>query len=110
MTREGGPEDVTIREQLRGFGVVGLLAIVVIVLTGTVYVGNMVAVPVGAALVFVWAKLSDTPWRAIGFVRPRSWIVTVVAGVAFGVALKLVMKALVMPLLGAPPVNQAFQF
>lgn len=98
------------REQLRGFGVAGILAIVVIVLTGTVYIGDMIAVPVGAALVLVWAKLSDTPWRDLGFVRPRSWILSVAAGVALGVALKFLMKAIVMPLLGAPPVNGAFQF
>ena len=98
------------REQLRGFGVAGILAIVIIVLTGTVYVGNMVAVPVGAVLVLVWATLSETPWREIGYVRPRNWIVSVAAGVALGVALKLAMKAIVMPLLGAPDVNQAFQF
>jgi hypothetical protein len=97
-------------EQLRGFGVAGVLAIAVIMLTGTVYVGNMVAVPVGAGLVLLWAKLSHTPWREIGFVPPRSWIVSVVAGVALGVALKFLMKAIVMPLLGAPAVNQAFQF
>jgi membrane protease YdiL (CAAX protease family) len=97
-------------EQLRGFGVAGILAIAVIMLTGTVYVGNMVAVPVGAALVLVWAKLSHTPCVEIGFVRPRSWIVVMVAGVALGVVLKLLMKAIVMPLLGAPPINQAFQF
>jgi membrane protease YdiL (CAAX protease family) len=98
------------REQLRGFGVAGILAIVVIVLTGTIYVGDMVAVPVGPLLVLVWATLSETPWREIGYVRPRNWIVSVAAGVALGVALKLAMKAIVMPLLGAPDVNQAFQF
>ena len=97
-------------EELRGFGVTGILAIAVIMLTGTVYVGNMVAVPVGAALVLVWAKLSHTPWRELGFVRPRSWIAGLIAGVALGVALKLLMKAIVMPVLGAPPVNHAFQF
>jgi membrane protease YdiL (CAAX protease family) len=98
------------RDQLRGFGVAGILAIVVIVLTGTLYVGNMVAVPVGAVLVLVWARLSETPWREIGYVRPRNWILSVAAGVALGVVLKLAMKAIVMPLLGAPDVNQAFQF
>lgn len=98
------------REQLRGFGVAGILAILVIVLSGTVFVGDMIALPVGAALVLVWAKLSHTPWREIGFVRPRSWIGSLAVGILLGVALKFVMKAIVMPLLGAPPVNQAFQF
>jgi membrane protease YdiL (CAAX protease family) len=70
----------------------------------------MVAVPVGATLVLVWAKLSHTPWRELGFVRPRSWIAGLIVGVALGVALKFLMKAIVMPVLGAPAVNQAFQF
>ena len=98
------------REQLRGFGLPGILAIVVILLTGTVLVGNMIAVPVGAALVLVWAKLSETPWREIGFVRPRTWLGSLALGIVLGVGLKFLMKAIVMPLLGAPPVNQAFQF
>lgn len=96
--------------ELRGFGVAGILAIVIIVLSGTVLVGDMIAVPVGAALVLVWAKLSQTPWRELGFVRPRRWLGSLAVGILLGVALKLVMKAIVMPLLGAPPVNQAFQF
>jgi membrane protease YdiL (CAAX protease family) len=96
--------------QLRGFGVAGILAIVVIVLSGTRFVGDMIALPVGGALVLVWAKLSHTPWREIGFVRPRSWIGSLAVGILLGVALKFVMKAIVMPMLGAPPVNQAFQF
>jgi membrane protease YdiL (CAAX protease family) len=98
------------REQLRGFGLPGILAIVVILLTGTVLVGNMIAVPVGAALVLVWAKLSETPLREIGFVRPRTWLGSLALGIVLGVGLKFLMKAIVMPLLGAPPVNQAFQF
>ena len=98
------------REHLRGFGVAGILAIVVIVLSGTVIVGDMISLPVGAALVLVWAKLSHTPWREIGFVRPRSWLGSLAVGILLGVALKFVMKAIVMPLFGAPPVNQAFQF
>ena len=97
------------REQLRGFGPPGILAIAAIVLNGTLLVG-MVAVPVGAALALLWVRLSHTPWREIGYVRPASWIASVAAGVVLGVALKLLMKAIVMPLLGAEPVNQAFHF
>jgi membrane protease YdiL (CAAX protease family) len=55
-------------------------------------------------------KISDTPWREIGYVRPRSWGKTIVTGIVFGVALKFVMKAMVMPLFGAPPINQAYHF
>ena len=61
-------------------------------------------------MVLIWAKISDTPWREIGYVRPRSWSKTLVSGIVFGVALKFVMKAIVMPLLGAPPINQAYHF
>jgi hypothetical protein len=63
-----------------------------------------------AVFVLVWVQLSRTPWRELGFVRPKSWFVTVAAGVALGVALKLVMKAVVMPLLGADPVNHVYHY
>ena len=58
----------------------------------------------------VWARLSRTPWREIGYVRPKSWIGTVAVGIVFGVAFKLLMKAIVMPLLGADPINQAYHY
>jgi membrane protease YdiL (CAAX protease family) len=63
----------------------------------------------GAVLVLLWMQLSHTPWRALGFIRPKSWLGTVAAGVVLGVALKLVMKAVVMPLLGADPINHAYR-
>ena len=90
------------RRDLRGFGPLGLLAIVVILL------GNSLVVPLGGILVLVWAQVSRTPWRDLGFVRP-SWT-TIAVGVVFGCLLKLTMKSVVMPLLGADPVNQAFRF
>ena len=90
--------------RLRGFGPLGILAILIIL------GGNLVVEPLGAILVLIWAKISSTPWRDIGYVRPRSWTKTIVIGIAFGVTLKFAMKALVMPLLGAPPINQSFQF
>ena len=43
-------------------------------------------VPIGALLVLVWVRLSRTPWREIGYVRPKSWTGTVPAGLAFGIA------------------------
>ena len=46
----------------------------------------------------------------LGFVRPRSWTVTIAGGVLFGVLSKLAMKSLVMPLFGAPPRNEHFQY
>lgn len=66
-------------------------------------------VPLSAILV-VWARLSRTPWREIGYVRPKSWIRTLAVGIAFGVAFKFLMKAIVMPQLGADPINQAYHF
>jgi CAAX protease family protein len=90
--------------RLRGFGPPGILAILIIA------AGNFLIAPLGAILVLIWTKISNTAWREIGYVRPRSWIKTIVIGILFGVAFKLVMKAAVMPLVGAPPINQAYQF
>lgn len=90
--------------RLRGFGPVGLLAILIIL------AGNMVVVPLSAVLVLAWAYESRTPWREIGYVRPGSWIGSLAIGLVFGISFKLLMKIIVMPLLGAPPINQAYQF
>ena len=90
--------------RLRGFGPIGLLAILIIL------GGNFVIPPLSAILVLTWAKISRTPWREIGYVRPRSWPRTIAIGIVFGVAFKFLMKSIVMPLLGAPPVNQAYHF
>ena len=43
----------------------------------------------------VWAWRSHTPWREIGYVRPRSWIGSLAVGIVFGCAFKLLMKAIV---------------
>lgn len=99
------PPDDPLAEQLRGFGPLGILAIVVILLAG-----NYPLVPLSAVLVLVWVWRSRTPWRDIGYVKPRSWIRTFAIGIVFGVGLKFLMKAIVMPLLGAPAVNQAFHY
>jgi membrane protease YdiL (CAAX protease family) len=82
---------------------VGILAIVVVL------AGSVVGPHLSALLVLMWAHLSRTPWREIGYVRPPSWARDLAFGVVAGVALKLVMKAIVMPLLGAPERNPAFQ-
>jgi hypothetical protein len=50
------------RRRLRGFGPLGLLAIVVILL------GNSLFIPFSAILVLLWAHVSGTPWRNLGFV------------------------------------------
>jgi membrane protease YdiL (CAAX protease family) len=97
-------EENPIAPRLRGFGPVGILAILIIL------AGNFLFLPLSAILVLVWARLSGTPWRELGYVRPKSWVRAVAIGIVFGVALKLVMKAIVMPLLGAPPINEAYHF
>ena len=97
-------------ERLRGFGPVGILAILLILFSGNVLVGRIVAVPVGALLVLAWVWRSGTPWREIGYVRPRSWTLTLATGLALGIAFKFLMKAIVMPLLGADPINPSYHF
>lgn len=91
-------------ERLRGFGPPGLLAIAVIL------AGSVVGPPVSALLVLAWMQLSETPPATLGFSAPRSWTATIVVGVAFGISFKLIMKALVMPLLGAPPLNATYHY
>jgi membrane protease YdiL (CAAX protease family) len=102
--------DDRIATQLRGFGPLGLLAIALILLTGNIEVVPLVYIPVGALLVLAWVRLSGTPWREIGYVRPASWTRTIAAGILFGAAFKVAMKMIVMPLLGADPVNHAYHF
>lgn len=89
---------------LRGFGPIGILAILLIL------AGDFLIHPLSAVLVLIWAKVSRTPWREIGYVRPKSWVAAFVVGIIFGAVFKLIMKAVVMPLLGAPPVNPAYHF
>lgn len=95
--------DDPIAASLRGFGPLGLSAILLIVLTSVVQ-------PLSAILVLVWTWRSHTPWRDIGYVRPKSWLGTLAIGIVFGCTFKLLMKAIVMPLLGAPEINSAYQY
>jgi membrane protease YdiL (CAAX protease family) len=92
----------TFASGLRGLGPLSWLAFLVIL------AGTALSPGVGALLVVGWAALSGTPWRDLGFVRPRRWPLMLLAGVAVGIVFKLLMKSVVMPLLGAPPVNQAY--
>ena len=73
-------------------------------------VGNYPVAPLSGILVLVWVGWSRTAWREIGYVRPKSWMRDLAAGIALGIAFKFLMKAIVMPLLGAPPINQAFHY
>jgi len=98
------PADDRVAADLRGFGPLGLFAILVIL------AGNGIVAPLSAILVLLWTRRSHTPWREIGYVRPRSWARSLAVGVTFGIALKFLMKAVVMPLLGADPINQAYHY
>src|SRR6266581_2796401 len=96
--------DDRVAAQLRGFGPLGILAILVVL------AGNLLFLPLSAVLVLVWARLSRTPWRDIGYVRPKSWTRDLALGIVFGTAFKLLMKTIVMPVLGADPINRAYHY
>jgi membrane protease YdiL (CAAX protease family) len=98
------PSDDSFAAALRGFGPVGVLAILVIV-----FAGSLVAL-LGPILILVWVWRSHTPWREIGYTQPKSWIGSLIIGIVFGSAFKLLMKVIVMPLLGAEPINQAYHY
>lgn len=99
-----GPADDAVAARLRGFGPVGILAMLAIL------AGNLIMAPLSAVLALAWVHRSRTPWRDIGYVRPKSWIGDAVLGIVFGSVLKLLMKAVVMPLLGADPINQTYHY
>lgn len=99
-----GPTDDAIAARLRGFGPVGILAMLAIL------AGNLIMAPLSAVLAVAWVHRSRTPWRDVGYGRPGSWIGDAVVGIVFGSVLKLLMKAVVMPLLGADPINQTYHY
>jgi CAAX protease family protein len=104
-TRVAPPSGDPVAESLRGFGPLGILAILVILVAG-----SYPFLPLSAIMVLAWVWRSGTPWSEIGYVRPKSWTRTLAVGIALGIALKFLMKVIVMPLLGAPPINQAFHY
>lgn len=104
MSKTSDLNKLSVAAGLRGFGPLGIVAILVI------FAGNLIVVPLSAILVLLWARRSGTPLNALGFVRPTSWVRTVLVGIAFGIALKFLMKGVVMPLLVADPVNQTYHY
>lgn len=95
------PFSSRLRARLRGFSPIGIVAIVMVLIAGNL---------AGAVLVLIWASLSGTPWRNLGFVRsPHGAIDLVVAFVA-GVFFKILMKAVVMPLLGFGAANLTYAY
>jgi membrane protease YdiL (CAAX protease family) len=97
-------------DNLRGFGPIGIISILIILFTGNIVLPGMIVVPIGALLVLLWVLLSDIPWSNIGYAKPKNWIMTVAIGLALGIFFKLLMKAIVMPLFGAEPINQSYHF
>jgi membrane protease YdiL (CAAX protease family) len=97
-------EEVNTASQLRGFGPLGIVSIILIL------AGSLAGPSAAAVLVLIWADLSGTSVRDLGFSRPRKLALTLVASATFGIALKLALKAVLMPLLGAPPLNVTYHF
>ena len=91
--------------RLRGFGPIGVLAIAAILL-----LGNWGPVPAGGLLVLLWAHLTETPLRALGFAVPRNWPRTLLLAAVAGIVLKLALKAIAMPLVAADPVNRPYHY
>ncbi len=87
------------RDSLRGLGLAGTVAFLVVL------AGALVLMPIAAALILLWAWLSKTPWRDIGLARPQSWVGGAVVGIAIGIGLKFLLKALILPYIGAQAVN-----
>jgi len=90
--------------ELKGFHTPGWLSLALIAL------GVAVTPPLGALLILVWAWLSKTPWRDLGLAWPRHRVLSLASGLLAGVALKFAMKAIVMPLFGAPAINIGFEY
>ncbi len=104
---DGGPAATPRKdtaERLRGFGPLGLLAILLIL------AGGVLGPLVSSILILLWAWVSHTPWQDLGFAKPRRWVLTVVGGIVFGMVFKLIMKVVVMPLLGAPAINERYHY
>ena len=91
-------------QRLRQFGPLGVVVMLAI------FASSVLGFIVTAILVFAWARHSNTPLLALGFKTPAHPAATFIAGVALGVTLKLGLKSIAMPLLGAPATNQTYHF
>ena len=98
------PNDDAFARKLRGFGPIGIVAALIVLGLGPLFE------PWGALVCLLWVWRSRTPWREIGYVKPKSWIGATAVGIVFGFAFKMTMKAVVMRLLGAPDINAAYHF
>ena len=91
-------------QRLREFGPLGVVAMLAI------FASSLLGFIVTAILVLVWARYSNTPLRALGFTTPRHPAATLLAGLALGIVLKLAVKSVAMPLLGAPAMNPTYHY
>jgi hypothetical protein len=64
----------------------------------------------GAGLVLVWVAATRTPWKDIGITRWPTWWRELPLAVVGGAALKIVLKSVVLPPMGVPPMNAAYHF
>jgi membrane protease YdiL (CAAX protease family) len=87
----------------------GILAFLLILLSGTMVIGPL-TIPVSALLVLLWVRLSHTPWKDIGYRNPNNWFLTITAGILIGFVLKIIMKAIVLPLFKADPINHTYHY
>ncbi|MEP7322820.1 MAG: type II CAAX endopeptidase family protein [Saprospiraceae bacterium] len=99
----------TIASDLRGFGPIGISVIFLILFTGNIFIGKLI-IPLGAILVLLWMYWSQTPWKEIGYVKSNQWFRIIVFGILGGITFKIFLKALIMPLLGAPSINQNYHY
>jgi hypothetical protein len=72
--------------ELRGFGPIGIIAILLIILTGNIVLDNMLVLPVGAVLALVgYGYLIQH--GEIGYIKPKIDH-NYIGGFAFGIAFK----------------------
>lgn len=95
--------DLRTAASLRRMGVLGTLVALFIVAS------SLLAPPLAALLVFVWAWLSRTSLGEIGLKRPGSWLSVLIVGALGGTALYLAMKGVILPSLGAPVRSVAYK-
>jgi membrane protease YdiL (CAAX protease family) len=102
LRTDSTPATDQLSRSLKEFGPIGIVTLLVILLLGSGWFRGL--------LVLIWANFSRTPFRELGFVRPKNWPITLLSGIVLGAFFKIMMKAVVMPLLGAPSVNQPYHF
>jgi membrane protease YdiL (CAAX protease family) len=86
-----------------------IIFFLLIILTGNISIGTII-IPLGALLVLTWTYLSHTSFRDIGYIRPRNIAITILTALVFGAVFKIMMKSVVMPLFGAPPMNLYYHY